>query len=83
MGHSHALSGACAGAATGIVMHLPPLETGALGLPAAGAALMPDLDACGSCSARCLGRLSVVPSHVIRKLSGRHRDATGALARST
>src|SRR5215472_7897304 len=79
MSHSHALSGACAGVAAGIFLHLPSAQTGALGMLAAGAALLPDLDSCGSCSARSLGWLSVIPSLVIRKLSGGHRHATHSL----
>lgn len=80
LGHSHALSGACAGVAAGIVLHLHPAEAGALGMLAAGAALIPDLDSCGSCSARSLGWLSALPSHVIRFVSGGHRHATHSLA---
>jgi membrane-bound metal-dependent hydrolase YbcI (DUF457 family) len=80
LGHSHALSGACAGVATGIVAHLAAAPTATLGVLAAGAALIPDLDSCGSCSARSLGWLSALPSYVIRFVSGGHRHATHSLA---
>jgi membrane-bound metal-dependent hydrolase YbcI (DUF457 family) len=79
LGHSHALSGACAGVAAGIVLHLGVADVAALGLGTAGAALIPDLDSCGSCSARSLGLISVVPSLIIRKLSGGHRHATHSI----
>jgi hypothetical protein len=52
LGHSHALSGACAGVAVGIVLHLGVADVAALGLGTAGAAPIPDLDSVGSCSAR-------------------------------
>ena len=80
LGHSHALSGACAGVAAGLVAHLGPVPSVTLGALAAGAALIPDLDACGSCSARSLGWLSGLVSHVIRFVSGGHRHATHSLA---
>ena len=76
LGHSHALSGACTGLAAGIVLHLARVDVAALTVGTAGAALLPDLDSCGSCSARALGVLSRLPSLAIRTLSGGHRHAT-------
>ena len=55
LGHSHALSGAVAGVATGILLHLPVPQVAALAGFTAGMALLPDLDKCGSSPARCLG----------------------------
>lgn len=63
-----------------MVLHLAVADVAALGLGTAGAALIPDLDSVGSCSARSLGFLSVLPSLIIRKLSGGHRHATHSLA---
>ena len=53
LGHSHALSGAVAGIATGILLHLPVPQIAALAGFTAGMALLPDLDKCGSSPARC------------------------------
>lgn len=76
LGHSHALSGASAGAAAGIVLGLPPGRTAVLAGFTAGMALLPDMDSCGSSPARCLGLLSEVVSHIVRFVSGGHRHAT-------
>ena len=65
LGHSHALSGAVAGAAAGIVLHLPDPRLAALAGFTAGMALLPDLDKCRSARARCLGFMSeaIVPKY--------------------
>ena len=76
LGHSHALSGAVAGIAAGIVLHLPDPRLAALAGFTAGMALLPDLDKCGSSPARCLGFLSETFAWLIGKLSGGHRHAT-------
>ncbi|MBO0823783.1 MAG: metal-dependent hydrolase [Actinobacteria bacterium] len=76
LGHSHALSGAAAGAGVAIATHLRPTEAVGLALLTAGAALLPDLDSCGSCSARSFGWLSRLPALAIRGVSGGHRHAT-------
>jgi membrane-bound metal-dependent hydrolase YbcI (DUF457 family) len=76
LGHSHALSGAVAGVAAGIFLHLPVPQTVALGGFTAGMALLPDLDKCGSSSARCLGFLSEAIARAVGRLSGGHRHAT-------
>ena len=75
LGHSHALSGAVTGAATGIFLHLSEPRTIALAGFTAGMALLPDLDKCGSSPARCLGFLSEAVAKVIAKVSGGHRHA--------
>jgi membrane-bound metal-dependent hydrolase YbcI (DUF457 family) len=76
LGHSHALSGAAAGLAAGIFLHLPLAQTGALAGFTTGMALLPDLDKCGSSPARCLGFLSEAVAWIISKISGGHRHAT-------
>jgi membrane-bound metal-dependent hydrolase YbcI (DUF457 family) len=76
LGHSHALSGAVTGLATGLVMHLHGPQTAALAGFTAGMALLPDLDKCGSSPARCLGFLSEAVAWLIGRLSGGHRHAT-------
>jgi len=76
LGHSHALSGAVTGLATGLVMHLHTPQTAALAGFTAGMALLPDLDKCGSSPARCLGFLSEAVAWLIGRLSGGHRHAT-------
>lgn len=76
LGHSHALSGALTGLAAGALLSLPLGATAALAGFTAGAALLPDLDSCGSSPARSLGFLSGAISHVIRAISGGHRHAT-------
>lgn len=76
LGHSHALSGAVAGIAAGIVLHLPEPRLAALAGFTAGMALLPDLDKCGSSPARCLGFVSEAFAWLVGKLSGGHRHAT-------
>ena len=79
LGHSHALSGAVTGAATGIFLHMSEPRTIALAGFTAGMALLPDLDKCGSSPARCLGFLSETVATVIAKISGGHRHATHSI----
>ena len=76
LGHSHALSGAVTGMATGILLHLPVPQIAALAGFTAGMALLPDLDKCGSSPARCLGFLSEAIAWVAGRISGGHRHAT-------
>jgi membrane-bound metal-dependent hydrolase YbcI (DUF457 family) len=76
LGHSHALSGAVAGIATGILLHLPVPQVAALAGFTAGTALLPDLDKCGSSPARCVGFLSEAIAWIAGRLSGGHRHAT-------
>lgn len=76
LGHSHALSGAVAGGATGILLHLPVSQAAALAGFTAGMALLPDLDKCGSSPARCLGFLSEAIAWAAGRISGGHRHAT-------
>ena len=79
LGHSHALSGAVTGAATGIFLHMSEPRTIALAGFTAGMALLPDLDKCGSSPARCLGFQSEAVATVIAKVSGGHRHATHSI----
>jgi len=76
LGHSHALSGAVTGMATGILLHLPVPQIAALAGFTAGMALLPDLDKCGSSPARCLGFLSEAIAWAAGRISGGHRHAT-------
>jgi membrane-bound metal-dependent hydrolase YbcI (DUF457 family) len=76
LGHSHALSGAVTGIATGILLHRPVPQVAALAGFTAGMALLPDLDKCGSSPARCLGFLSEAIAWVAGRISGGHRHAT-------
>jgi membrane-bound metal-dependent hydrolase YbcI (DUF457 family) len=76
LGHSHALSGAVAGIATGVLLHMPAPRVAALAGFTAGMALLPDLDKCGSSPARCLGFLSEAIAWIAGRLSGGHRHAT-------
>jgi membrane-bound metal-dependent hydrolase YbcI (DUF457 family) len=76
LGHSHALSGAVTGLATGILLHMPVPHVAALTGLTAGLALLPDLDKCGSSPARCLGFLSEAVAWVFGRISGGHRHAT-------
>jgi membrane-bound metal-dependent hydrolase YbcI (DUF457 family) len=76
LGHSHALSGAVTGLATGIFLHMSLPQTGALAGLTAGMALLPDLDKCGSSPARSLGFLSEAVAWTIGRISGGHRHAT-------
>jgi membrane-bound metal-dependent hydrolase YbcI (DUF457 family) len=76
LGHSHALSGAVTGIATGILLHLPASQVAALAGFTAGMALLPDLDKCGSSPARCLGWLSEAIAWAAGRISGGHRHAT-------
>ena len=76
LGHSHALSGAVTGIATGILLHRPASQVAALAGFTAGMALLPDLDKCGSSPARCLGWLSEAIAWAAGRISGGHRHAT-------
>jgi len=76
LGHSHALSGAVTGIATGVLLHMPVPHVAALAGFTAGMALLPDLDKCGSSPARCLGFLSEAIAWVAGRISGGHRHAT-------
>jgi membrane-bound metal-dependent hydrolase YbcI (DUF457 family) len=76
LGHSHALSGAVTGSATGILLQLPAAQVAALAGFTAGMALLPDLDKCGSSPARCLGWLSEAIAWAAGRISGGHRHAT-------
>lgn len=80
LGHSHALSGAAAGAAVAeFVMYLFLFGVIAMAGFTAGMALIPDMDSCGSSSARSLGFLSYAVSWVVRLVSGGHRHATHSI----
>jgi membrane-bound metal-dependent hydrolase YbcI (DUF457 family) len=76
LGHSHSLSGAVTGLATGIYLHLSVPQTAALAGFTAGMALLPDLDKCGSSPARSLGFLSETIASIVNRISGGHRHAT-------
>src|SRR5919201_116563 len=76
LGHSHALSGAVTGLASGIALHYSVPQAAALGGLTAGMALLPDLDKCGSSPARSLGFLSEIVAWIAGRLSGGHRHAT-------
>ena len=76
-GHSHALSGAAAGAAAGeFAMHLPVTGTLTLALLTAGFATVLDTDQHCSTAARSLGFLSQLFARFVEKVSGGHRHAT-------
>jgi membrane-bound metal-dependent hydrolase YbcI (DUF457 family) len=79
LGHSHAISGAVAGLATGVLLHMPLPHVAALAGFTAGMALLPDLDKCGSSPARCLGFLSEAIAWIAGRLSGGHRHATHSI----
>ena len=79
LGHSHALSGAVTGIATGILLHRPASQVAALAGFTAGMALLPDLDKCGSSPARCLGWLSEAIAWAAGRISGGHRHATHSI----
>lgn len=76
MGHSHAILGACAGLAAGILTHRSLPVDAALSGYTAGMALIPDLDSCSSSGAHCLGFISGTVARIIRFASGGHRHAT-------
>jgi len=77
LGHSHALSGAVTGAATGIFLHMSEPRTVALAGFTAGMALLPDLDKCGSSPARCLGFLSEAVAKVIASAAANAQNNNG------
>ena len=79
LGHSHALSGAVTGLATGLFLQMSFPQTVALAGFTAGMALLPDLDKCGSSPARCLGFLSELVAWIIGRLSGGHRHFTHSI----
>ena len=71
LGHSHALSGAAAGAALGeFALHSGIAGTAALAGFTAAFATLPDLDKCGSSVARSLGFLSEGFAWVTGRISG-------------
>jgi membrane-bound metal-dependent hydrolase YbcI (DUF457 family) len=79
-GHSHALSGAVAGAATGLyVLHLPPAATLTLTGLTAGAALLPDIDHPDASLAESFGFLGKTFAAIVGKVSGGHRHGTHSL----
>lgn len=81
LGHSHALTGAAAGAAAGLYLTHPGIAgTVVLAGLTAGFATLPDLDSCGGCAARSLGPLSEAFAWCVRKISGGHRHGTHSLA---
>jgi membrane-bound metal-dependent hydrolase YbcI (DUF457 family) len=76
-GFTHALSGAVAGTATGLlVLHTGTVATADLALFGTGFATLSDLDSCSSTAARSLGFLSGAVSQMVRRISGGHRHAT-------
>lgn len=75
-GYSHALSGATAGLAVSLALHLPPVAAADLTGFTTGMALLPDLDCVNSCAARSLGFLSYAVAFVIRFIARGHRHAT-------
>ena len=79
LGHSHALSGAVTGVATGLFLQLPLAQIGVLAGFTAGMALLPDLDKCGSSPARSLGFLSELVAWIVGKVTGGHRHATHSI----
>jgi membrane-bound metal-dependent hydrolase YbcI (DUF457 family) len=79
-GTTHALSGAVAGTAAGLlVLHAGAVATADLAVFGAGFATLSDLDSCGSTAARSLGFLSGAVSHVVRRVSGGHRHGSHSL----
>jgi membrane-bound metal-dependent hydrolase YbcI (DUF457 family) len=80
LGRSHALSGAVAGLGAGsLVLHEPAGQLALLCGLTAAYALAPDIDQCGSTSARSLGFVTEALAWVIRKVSGGHRHGTHSL----
>ena len=79
-GHSHALSGACAGLGAGILLHMTPLASFELAGFTAGMALLNDLDSCTATAARSLGVISWCVAFVIRAVTGGHRHGSHSLA---
>jgi membrane-bound metal-dependent hydrolase YbcI (DUF457 family) len=80
LGHTHALSGACAGLAAGTALGMSIPSTAVLAGFTAAFAVMPDMDKCGSGPARSLGPLSELLAWIVGKLSGGHRHFTHCLA---
>lgn len=80
LGHSHALSGAAAGAAAGeFVMHLPLPQCAALAGFTAAFATLPDIDTCHSTVSRSLGFLSEAFAWIVGKISGGHRHGSHSI----
>lgn len=81
LGRDHALLGAVGFLAVGpLVVHGMPWETvGIATVTSAAFALAPDIDEPGSTVSRKLGFISRSISHVIRNISGGHRQATHSL----
>jgi membrane-bound metal-dependent hydrolase YbcI (DUF457 family) len=76
-GHTHALSGAVTGAATGLyVLHLPLTGTVALAGLTAGAAVLPDIDHPDATLAHCFGFLTKMFAWLVGKIAGGHRKGT-------
>jgi membrane-bound metal-dependent hydrolase YbcI (DUF457 family) len=81
LGHTHALSGAAAGAAAGFyLLHLPLPGTMEMAACCAAFATLPDIDKRGSCVSRSLGFLSAGLAWVVNRVSGGHRHATHSIA---
>lgn len=79
-GHTHALSGLAAGAATGLyVFHLTAPAAATLACLAGAAATLPDLDQRCSSAGRSLGPLSDLAARAIRAASGGHRHGTHSI----
>jgi hypothetical protein len=77
MGHTHALSGLAAGAATLPLIGLStPLEQLTWVAAWGGFAMLPDLDQRSSTIARMWGPVSAVPAGLIGSLAGGHRHGT-------
>lgn len=80
LGRSHALSGLVTGAAAGsLVLHEAAAPLAILTGLTAAYALAPDIDQCGSTSARSLGFLTEAVAWCVRKASGGHRHGTHSL----
>ena len=80
LGHSHALSGAAAGAALGeFALHSGIAGTATLAGLTAAFATLPDLDKCGSSVARSLGFLSEGFAWITGRISGGHRHGTHSI----
>src|SRR5262245_16859969 len=80
LGHTHALSGAVAGAAAGeYVLHLPVPGILILTGLTAGAAVLPDLDHPDSTLAHAFGPLTRLFAWLVGKVAGGHRHGTHSL----
>jgi membrane-bound metal-dependent hydrolase YbcI (DUF457 family) len=80
LGRTHALSGAVAGAAGGLLAaHLTPRGVAVATVLTAGAAVLPDIDHPDATIARSFGLLTRVFAWLVEKLSGGHRHGTHSL----